>query len=582
MAASLKELLSKAKSKSMYFGFGKGKDKKSHTLILNPSKAVNESEVKKENKAAQSVCVGKTEPKEGAISLIVTGGSPGASMDQWLAEACKAAGIPAPKFEIVTKSDVNADEQQVEQPPLKEGGEDQLNSKTDKQATQESPQQDNADLDAEDDGEDIKSVILKAIKRTPEKPLYFQLVMKGKKGKINIARRLPTKGKLTELVKEVGGGKPYRGLCYGGDGGELVLECFKKLPKKIDVMKMLRKEVRKAINVILTLGANELADDEEQADGGDPAKLLFLARWVNIKPDCVEALKMQPPLANAPQIKTLASAVMGLAKNGDHAAANKALDQLEELLIQALADEEDLEQLDPIENELDETQEGEIPNSPTPPETSKVEQVNPLEESWNQKKREVETLIEEALSKDKSLAELCAKVTAQGQKLVNAKSFKDAIKLYTALEAKLRKTAGIEVGFVDLQKCRLAWDNARKQVQSELQNLEKIIVDKFKAHNSDDNNEVKYDITEVAANTKNLYTILDKLDNRLIDKLDEALNAEPDDRKVLQQDAKQIIVEYQEFVKTDSLMVGIDDNPFLKGSIRKDVERVLSSLESML
>ena len=114
------------------------------------------------------------------------------------------------------------------------------------------------------------------------------------------------------------------------------------------------------------------------------------------------------------------------------------------------------------------------------------------------------------------------------------------------------------------------------------QNLEKIIVDKFKAHNSDDNNEVKYDITEVAANTKNLYTILDKLDNRLIDKLDEALNAEPDDRKVLQQDAKQIIVEYQEFVKTDSLMVGIDDNPFLKGSIRKDVERVLSSLESML
>ena len=358
-----------------------------------------------------------------------------------------------------------------------------------------------------------------------------------------------------------------------------MLECFKKLPKKIDVMKMLRKEIRKAINVILTLGANELADDEEQADNGDPAKLLFLARWVNIKPDCVEALKMQPPLANAPQIKTLASAVMGLAKNGDHAAANKALDQLEELLIQALADEEDLEQPDPIENELDETQEGEIPTSP---ETSKVEQVNPLEESWNQKKREVETLIEVALSKDKSLAELCAKVTAQGQKLVNAKSFKDAIKLYTALEAKLRKTAGIEVGFVDLQKCRLAWDNARKQVQSELQNLEKIIVDKFKAHNSDDNNEVKYDITEVAANTKNLYTILDKLDNRLIDKLDEALNAEPDDRKVLQQDAKQIIVEYQEFVKTDSLMVGIDDNPFLKGSIRKDVERVLSSLESML
>ena len=141
MAASLKELLSKAKSKSMYFGFGKGKDKKSHTLILNPSKAVNESEVKKENKAAQSVCVGKTEPKEGSISLIVTGGSPGASMEQWLVEACKAAGIPAPKFEIVTKSDVDADEQQVEQPPLKEGGENQLNSKTDKQATQESPHQ---------------------------------------------------------------------------------------------------------------------------------------------------------------------------------------------------------------------------------------------------------------------------------------------------------------------------------------------------------------------------------------------------------------------------------------------------------
>jgi len=54
-------------------------------------------------------------------------------------------------------------------------------------------------------------------------------------------------------------------------------------------------------------------------------------------------------------------------------------------------------------------------------------------------------------------------------------------------------------------------------------------------------------MADVAAGAKHLYECLDVLDNRLIDKLYEALNAERPKREEFHGQAKELIKEYQQF-----------------------------------
>jgi hypothetical protein len=139
------------------------------------------------------------------------------------------------------------------------------------------------------------------------------------------------------------------------------------------------------------------------------------------------------------------------------------------------------------------------------------------------------------------------------------------------------------VSLVVLQKSRLAWDAVRKRVQTELQELERSIVSAVQEHNAAEDAEDEYDESELAAGTKQLYTILDRLDERLIDKLDEALNAEdPQVRQARHGEAVTIIQEYQAFVDTDPLLAAIDENGFTSSTIRKSITTTLGTLASKL
>ena len=80
-----------------------------------------------------------------------------------------------------------------------------------------------------------------------------------------------------------------------------------------------------------------------------------------------------------------------------------------------------------------------------------------------------------------------------------------------------------------------------------------------------------------------LQTVLDGLDNRLIDKLDEALNAaDPAQRAKLNQQAKAIAVEYTAFINGNALMADIDDSGFTPVAIRKSAVGALTLLSSKL
>jgi hypothetical protein len=149
-------------------------------------------------------------------------------------------------------------------------------------------------------------------------------------------------------------------------------------------------------------------------------------------------------------------------------------------------------------------------------------------------------------------------------------------------DAKATATAQPAKSIVALQTSRLDWDGLRKRVQQQLQALEAALLKAVQTHNADESLEDEYDEAGVATNVRKIYGLLDKLDERLIDKLDEALNASGAQRDALNAQAAGIVKEYQAFVDADPLIAEIDSNGFISTSIRGEVQRTLTKLASQL
>lgn len=127
---------------------------------------------------------------------------------------------------------------------------------------------------------------------------------------------------------------------------------------------------------------------------------------------------------------------------------------------------------------------------------------------------------------------------------------------------------------VAFTQSRLIWDTTRKQVQSELHKLEAEIL----KETADEP-----DAATIAKNSKILYRVLDFLDERLIDKLDEALNASTEeDRRKAETEARDIVDEYVDYMKTDKLLHDIDDNGFIDLQIQATVSEQLKAISDNL
>jgi hypothetical protein len=127
---------------------------------------------------------------------------------------------------------------------------------------------------------------------------------------------------------------------------------------------------------------------------------------------------------------------------------------------------------------------------------------------------------------------------------------------------------------VVLQRTRLEWDKTRKTIQAEIKKLEDSILSSAAS-----DEEVGADGVDLSS----LNNILDRLDTRLIDKLDEALNAEdPAQRQQYNLQAKSIIGEYMTFVNSNALMADIDESGFTPVAVRKTAVEALTNLSSNL
>lgn len=121
---------------------------------------------------------------------------------------------------------------------------------------------------------------------------------------------------------------------------------------------------------------------------------------------------------------------------------------------------------------------------------------------------------------------------------------------------------------------RLEWERMRKQVQADLRKVEAAVLEACKDES---------DFSVIARNIGSLYTVLDRLDERLIDTLDEALNADSADRRrALQLQAREIVDEYRDYVKTEELLRAIDENGFVDVGIVAGLNHCLGGLAQQL
>jgi len=161
---------------------------------------------------------------------------------------------------------------------------------------------------------------------------------------------------------------------------------------------------------------------------------------------------------------------------------------------------------------------------------------------------------------------------------IKNKQFDDAkrnvMDFATLLKSLATQQPSSSTGFVDYTKARLAWDAARKDVRTELQTLEDAIL-------AASENELDFD--EIAENCGNLYEMLDVLDERLIDTLDDLLNESDSDRQQeLRRTATTILGEYAEYVANDGMLQEIDQNEFKPVKVYATLQSTLSDLRSQL
>ena len=127
-----------------------------------------------------------------------------------------------------------------------------------------------------------------------------------------------------------------------------------------------------------------------------------------------------------------------------------------------------------------------------------------------------------------------------------------------------------------MQKSRLIWDSARKKVSGEIRAFKTAVGAEL---DGDPEEAIVIDALG------QLDDILANLDERLLDILDEALNAaDPAARSALNEDAKAVIAEYLAYTQSNPLLQQLDgDTPFgLKLSINTTMAATLKALQASL
>lgn len=311
--------------------------------------------------------------------------------------------------------------------------------------------------------------------------------------------------------------------------------------------------------------AQASAPQVTQKPGPDATEVAaYVARRRKLDEGLQAALRSQHP--EATKLRALSGHADEKAKAHDYASAHKGLDMLEKLLApQATA-------------------------PATPPDD------DPLSRGFNQRLAALMPSIKDALASGGEAGQAIKLKLSEASVLARKKAFDAAGALLDEVqdlladlgsegeEAEVEDEAEDEAppppsprpksrSHVAFTQTRLNWDQARKHVLTQLGKLKASIV-QASAQESD--------FDQIRGGVDQLYEILEVLDERLIDKLDDALNASGDARAALQREASGIVDEYLDFVSTDALMQDIDRNGFIDLDIQSSLVARLRRMNEAL
>jgi hypothetical protein len=458
--------------------------------------------------------------------------------------------------------------------------------------------------------DDLKDMLKKVLTSAGKKTFFFAYgpgKRKDKKGEgeLAVGGKKPKKAEIEAELADTG--EFYEGICWTGNGPDNGGTVYfqgkgKKLSAQI-VTKM-------AKTAKLTAGRQydfQLPSPEEEArvaqlTGGEDDE----TRAAVPPAQPVEAVPPAPPQAAVPpappppggaevikrlnamtadvktalagpnkaRVQSLFVAASSLIKNKDFVQARQVLDELEPLVKQ------------PATATAPEPPAAAPPEPPAAPPPPPPAADGKLAAEWERRMIAIEPKVLNAQKTRAGEAKWMTLFEA-ARDLGSEEDFAKALGVLNKLESLLntpaKAPAAKETSFVAMQAARLRWDDTRKKVHAELVRLEKAIMDQCVAFNSTPGAAFTVDLTDLKTKSQKLYTILDKLDERLIDTLDEALNAQT---KELRQEkniaAVAILKEYQGIVNSDPFLAVIDDNGFAATSVKQTFVTVLADLSSKL
>lgn len=468
-------------------------------------------------------------------------------------------------------------------------------------AQRKASEKDLKEAEASEDEEEDSPVLLTSklvplikLVRKGDVVMKAMIVTTGKETAVMLSKRAiaPTRSKLLkEYLGASGGAKTILGDCLLEENAItfVVQSQAAGLAKKLKLALHKQTELRLKIRV-RGEDPDDLDEEGEEGEGGDadqpqagsgtdapqPDELQarFDARLAKLEPLIAATLRAQR--GDVARIRAVADFAREKGGGGNPAAGLKALDAVEQLLRAAVDGAG-------TKPKADEKPDGDSQVDPATAFTARLTALMPK--------------VKEALTAaGPNATDVKLKVSEAGM-LARKREFDQAHALLDEAESLLQ--GGVDAGGpqadpkpdvstptsptapptakganVAYTQSRLAWDQTRKKVQAELRKLEASILDICKD---------EPDFGEIASGTKDLFELMEVLDERLIDTLDEALNAEdPEARKELHDEAREIVAEYLEFVKENELLQEIDSNGFVDVAIHSTLTATLGVLSRRL
>lgn len=199
-----------------------------------------------------------------------------------------------------------------------------------------------------------------------------------------------------------------------------------------------------------------------------------------------------------------------------------------------------------------------------------------LQAQFTERVRELLPLVQAFQSDKPGMKGVVNAMVAKAQQQARQQDWTTALATLAQLEPVLQppRTAVVKRGLVvEMQQARLVWVKTRQFVQGELRKLEQAILRAC---------EREPEYPQVVAGMKQLYAPLEVLDERLTDKLDEALNAKDEQRSAHHTAAKGIIAEYIGYVGRDPMLAEIDGIEGCKVQVRSTLVQALKVLAAKL